>query len=89
MLLPALAAAVAAGRGLGPDFDPRDCHPAPDHDPLDDAACTKPVDDIVAVATDSSYIATIACNNCPYVERNASDVPRVVRGDYQLVRIVV
>jgi hypothetical protein len=88
LLLPALAAA-AVDRGLGLDFGQGDCRPAPDYDPFGDDACTKPVEDIVAVATDSSYLAIIACNNCPYIERDASDVPRVVKGDYELVRVVV
>jgi hypothetical protein len=89
LLLPALAAA-AVDRDLRVDFGRGDCRPARDYNPFDDDdACTKPVEAIVAVATDSSYLATIACSNCPYVERNASDVPRVVKGDYELVRVAV
>jgi hypothetical protein len=81
LLLPALAAAAAGPDRLPVDFGRGDCRP------FDDDACTKPVEAVVAVATDSSYLATIACTNCSYIERNASDVPRVVRGDYELVRV--
>jgi hypothetical protein len=87
LLLPALAAAAAGPDRLPVDFGRGDCRPARAYNPFDDDACTRPVEAVVAVATDSSYLATIACTDCPYTERNASDVPRVVRGDYELVRV--
>jgi hypothetical protein len=87
LLLPALAAAAVGPDRLPVDFGRGDCRPARDYSPFDDDTCAKPVEAVVAVATDSSYLATIACTNCPYIERNASDVPRVVRGDYELVRV--
>jgi hypothetical protein len=87
LLLPALVAAAIYDPGS--DFGPGDCRPKHGYNPFDDEACTRPVEGVVAVATNLSYLTTIACSNCPYVERNASDVPRVVKGDYELVRVAV
>jgi hypothetical protein len=51
----------------------------------DQEACQQPIDDVVAVTTDS-YAAKIRCSNGPYYTWVADEY-KLVFGDYDLVRV--
>lgn len=55
-------------------------------DSADVAKCAQKTDAVVEVAGGTTFLTTIACNDCPYAEKWDDDQPdRMTHGDQELV----